>query len=72
MALFNTLSIEYRNLKQQVMQKDVRIIQVQTYKVEFDRDLINLAIEPQNFGSIETDANQNLMCQQKMNLRLER
>lgn len=70
--LFNTLSVEYRNLKHQVLKKDLRIIQVQKYRVEFDRDMINLAIEPQEFASIETDANQNIMCREKMTLRLEK
>lgn len=64
--------MEYRTLKHQVMQKDLRIIHAQKYKLEFDRDLINLAIEPQEFGTIETDANQNIMCRDKMTLRLEK
>lgn len=70
--LFNTLSVEYRNLKQLVLQKDLRIVQSQEQRVEFDRNLINLAIQSQDFGSVETDANQNIMCREKMYLRLQR
>lgn len=43
-------------MKQLVLQKDMKIVQVQTSRVEFDRDMLNLAVEPQDFGTIETDA----------------
>jgi len=59
-------------MKQLVLQKDMKIVQVQTSRVEFDRDMLNLAVEPQDFGTIETDAIQNIMCREKMSLRLQK
>ena len=58
--LFNTLSMEYKILKNQVRQKDGLIMKTKKVNIEFSRDFLNLCIEPCDYGTIETDAKQNV------------
>jgi len=70
--LFNTLSMEYKILKNQVQYKDSLIMKTKKVNIEFSRDVINLCIEPCDYGTIETDAKQNIQCRNRITHRDQR
>jgi hypothetical protein len=53
---YNTMMIELSNIKKQILLKDNQISQPKKGQISFQKDILNLCIEPFDFGTIETDA----------------
>ena len=70
--LFNSLSMEYKILKNQVQHKDSLIMKTKQVNTEFSRDFLNLCIEPCDYASAETDAKQNIQCRNRITIRDQR
>jgi hypothetical protein len=60
-SLFNSISLEYKSIKSQMQKIDAQKRQ----KRCLNKEILNLCLEPLDFGTIETDAKQSIKCRQR-------